>query len=238
MPDKKVVAIFGAGTGLGVSLAARFAREGYQVAIVARRANERVAELANGGVEAFAFPADLTDIPGIPGLVSSIETQLGAIDVAIYSPVPANTAFVAAVDFDAAKAQMFAPIFTYAPIEVIHSVLPGMLARGDGAVVVVSGLSAVYSMPGMSGPGPLMAAVRNYVLTLNAEAGPRGVYAGTVSIGGGIERSEGFTALIASGIPMDPNFPVLDPDAIAEDIWNLVAKRDRPEVVIPPLSPV
>lgn len=235
--DKKTIAIFGAGAGLGASLAARFGREGYRVALVARRAGplqERVAQLAGAGVEAVAFPADLANVKGIPSLVRSIEQRLGPIDVAVYAPVPSDVGFVPAAALDATKVQSMADIFTLSPIELSHTVLPGMLARGDGAIVIVSGLSAVIAMPGMSGPGPLMAAARNYALALNAEVAPRGVYAGTVSIGGGIERSEGFRALMSSGAPLDPSFPVLNPDDIAEEIWTLVTKRDRAEAIIPP----
>lgn len=238
MIDRKTVAIFGAGTGLGASLATRFGREGYRVALVARRAGpleERVAKLAGAGVEAVAFPADLANVDGIPTLIRSIEGRLGSINVAVYAPVPSDVGFVPAVALDAAKVQSMANIFTFSPIEVSHTILPGMLARGDGAIVIVSGLSAVIPMPGMSGPGPLMAAARNYVLALRAEAMPKGVYAGTVSIGGGIERSEGFRALISSGASLDPNFPVLNPDDIAEEIWTLVTRRDRAEAIIPPL---
>ncbi|WP_244561500.1 hypothetical protein [Ensifer aridi] len=46
MTNKKTIAVFGAGTGLAPSLATRFGREGYKVALVARRAaplEERVA---------------------------------------------------------------------------------------------------------------------------------------------------------------------------------------------------
>jgi short-subunit dehydrogenase len=56
---QKTMAIFGAGTGLGSSVATRFGREGYRVALVARRAaplQELVADLAKAGVEAQAFP--------------------------------------------------------------------------------------------------------------------------------------------------------------------------------------
>jgi short-subunit dehydrogenase len=131
-----------------------------------------------------------------------------------------------------------ADIFTFAPIEVSHAVLPGMLARGDGAVVIVGGLTAVVTMPGMSGIGPLMAAARNYVFTLNAEAMPRGVYAGTVNIGAVIDRSAGLRAMTSSGAALDPKFPVIDPDAIAEEIWSLVTRRDRVEAILPPLPQV
>jgi short-subunit dehydrogenase len=238
MADKKTIAIFGAGTGLGASLAARFGRESYRIALVARRAaplEERVAELAREGIEAFAFPADLTQLDAIPALVRSIEDRLGSIDAAVYAPVPSDVSFVPAAVLDAPTLQSMANIFMFSPIEVSHAVLPGMLARGDGAIVIVGGLTAVVTMPGMSGVGPLMAAARNYVFTLNAEVLPKGVYAGTVSIGAVIERSAGLRAMTASGATLDPSFPVLDPDQIAGEIWALVTKRERVEAILPPL---
>lgn len=238
MADQKTIAIFGAGTGLGSSLAVRFGREGYRVALVARRAaplEERVADLARAGIEAVAFPADLTNLGAIPALVRSIEKRLGSIDVAVYSPVPSDASFVSAVELDASKLQSMAAIFTFAPIEVSHAVLPGMLTRGHGAVVIVGGRSAAVPMPGLSGAGPLMAAARNYVLGLNGEVMPRGVYAGTVNIGAFIERSAGLRAMTSRGVTPDPRLPVINPDDIAQEIWILVTKRDRVEAILPPL---
>ena len=236
MTTKKTIAIFGAGTGLGTSLAKRFGREGYRVALVARSVEpleKRAAELAKEGIEAAAFPADLTDLAGIPALVRSIEARFGKIDVAIYSPVPSNAGIVPAVELDSAKLKSLTPIFTYAPVEVAHALLPGMLARGDGAIVLVSGLTAIVTVPGISGVGPAMTAARNYILTLNAEVAPKGIFAGSVSIGAMIQRSTGMRIATAGGTALDPRLPVIDPDTIAEKIWNLVIKRDRVEVILP-----
>jgi short-subunit dehydrogenase len=238
MTDKKTIAIFGAGTGLGASLAAQFGRQGYRVALVARRAaplEERVAELARAGIEAVAFLADLTNLDGIPTLVRSIEERFGSIDIAVYAPVPSDIGFVPAAELDASKLQSMASIFTFSPVEVSHAVLPGMLARGDGAVVIVGGLTAAVPIPGLSGVGPLMAAARNYVFTLNAEVMPKGVYAGTVNIGAMIDRSTGLRAATSGGKELDPRLPVIDPDDIAEEIWTLVTRRDRVEAILPPL---
>ena len=238
MTSKKTIALFGAGTGLGASLAHRFGSAGYRVALVARRSaplEERVAELAAAGIEAVAFSADLTDLEGIPALVRSVEDRLGAIDVAVFAPVPSDASFVAAVDLDASTLQSMANIFTFAPVEVSHAVLPGMLARGDGAIVIVGGLTAVVPMPGLSGVGPLMAAARNYVFTLNAEVKERGVLAGTLNIGAVIENSAGYRAMTAGGVTLDPRYPIIKPDDIAEELWTLVTRRDRVEAILPPL---
>jgi len=237
MANKKTIAIFGAGTGLGASLATRFGREGYRVALVARRAaplEERVAELTRAGIEVAAFPADLTNLDSIPALVRSIEARFGAIDVAVYQPV-GHVGFVPAVELDAAKLQAMANIFTFAPVEVAHAALPGMLARGDGAIVIVGGLTALVPMPGLSGVGPLMAAARNYIFTLNAEVQAKGVYAGTLNIGAVIEGSAGYRAMTADGAPLDPRYPVINPDDIAQELWTLVTQRDRVEAVLPPM---
>jgi short-subunit dehydrogenase len=234
--QKKTIALFGAGSGLGASLAARFGREGYRVALVARRAQAleaHVSELANKGIEAASFTADLTDLAGIPELVRSIEAHFGSIDVAVYAPAPAHFAFVPAADLDGPTLQTMTGMFTYAPIQIAHSVLQGQLSRGDGAIVIVGGVTALVPIPGMSGAGPAQAAARNYVYTLNAELAPKGLYAGTVAIGALIKRSAGFAAATSDGVELDPRFPVIDPDEIAEEIWTLVTKRDRVEAILP-----
>jgi short-subunit dehydrogenase len=231
----KTIAIFGAGTGLGASVAARFGREGYRVALVARRKaalDELVSQLAKDGVDAAAFPSDLTDFSGVPGLVRSIEERLGGIDVAICSPVTLQNGFVPAAQLDAAKLEPLAKLFLFAPIELAHALIPGLVARG-GAFILGGGLTAIHAIPGLSGVGPAMAAARNYVITLNMELKDRGVYAGTVTIGAVIERSAAHTAMAANGQLL--HFPVISPDVIADEIWALVTTRDRVEAILPPL---
>lgn len=204
--------------------------------MVARRAEklrEHVAELVNEGLEAAAFPADLNDLSGIPSLVQSIERQFGGIDVAVYAPIAPDIAFVPAANLDAQTLRPFMDLYTYAPIQVANAVLQGQLARGDGAIVVVDGLTAVHPIAGMSGFGPAMAAARNYVHTLNAELAAAGVYAGTVTIGALIQRSASFDSMTAAGDPIVAEFPVINPDDIAEEIWTMVTKRDRIESFLP-----
>lgn len=235
MTQKKTIAIFGAGSGLGASVARRFGREGYQVALVARRApalEEHVAELAKEDISAKAFAADLTDTVAIAGLVTSIEESLGRIDVAVYAPLPPGFGFVPAAQLDAAKLQDLTPLYLLGPVEVANRVLPGMLARADGAIVIVGGSTAVKPMPGLSGVGPVMAAARNYVLTLNGEVAAKGVYAGSVSIGSFIGNSTGMRSAQEAGIPIDPAM-VIHPDRIADEIWTSVTERHRSEVMLP-----
>jgi short-subunit dehydrogenase len=237
MTDQKTIAIFGAGTGLGASVAARFGREGYKVALVARGPSgldQLKAKLAEQGVEAHSFPADLTDLAAIPSLVHAIEAQLGSIDVALFSPISSTAYFVPAVDLEARYLQSISQLLTWAPIELAHALMPGMRSRGDGAFIVADGLSAIIPRAGMSGPGPAMAATRNYIMTLHDEVRPESVFTGMLHVGAMVDKSAGMAAALAAGMVLD-SFPVVDPDVLADEVWSLATKRDRSEAIVPPL---
>ncbi|WP_332692801.1 SDR family NAD(P)-dependent oxidoreductase [Devosia sp.] len=237
MTDQKTIAIFGAGTGLGASVAARFGREGYKVALIARSPTGLDllrGKLAEQGIEALSFPADLTDLTAIPSLVQAIESQLGSIDVALFSANPADAYFVPAADLKASYLQSVSPLLTWAPVELAHALMPGMRSRGDGAFIVADGLSAIVPFAGMSGPGPAMAATRNYVMTLHDEVQPDGVFVGMLHVGAMIENSTGMVAALAAGMVVD-SFPVVDPNMLADEVWRLASERDRTEAILPPL---
>nr|WP_295884206.1 SDR family oxidoreductase [uncultured Devosia sp.] len=237
MTDQKTIAIFGAGTGLGASVAARFGREGYKVALIARGPTGLdllKGKLAEQGIEAYTFPADLTDLAAIPSLVQAIEAQLGSIDVALFSPISSTTYFVPAVDLEASYLQSISPLLIWAPIELARALMPGMRSRGDGAFIVTDGLSAVLPVAGMSGPGPAMAATRNYIMTLHEEVEADGVFAGMLHVGAMINNSAGMAAALAAGMVLD-SFPVVDPDILAEEVCDMVSARNRTESILPPL---
>ena len=236
MTDQKTIAIFGAGTGLGASLARKFGRQGFRVAPVARNAAalaDMVAALAADGIEAKAFPADLTDLKGLPGLVRSIEDRFGSIDVAVYAPVSPEASFVPAVQLDAHKMEIISRLYTLAPIEIGHLVLQNMLTRGSGALVVTDGLTAIHTMPGLSGVGPAFSAVRNWLFTLHEEIKDKGIYVGMLHIGALIDRSAGLTIAIGNGRTLPVDFPLINPDDLADEIWKLVTERDRVEAILP-----
>lgn len=233
---KKTLAIFGAGTGLGASLAHRFGREGYRVALVARSQeplDALVAKLKGANIEAAGFSADLSKVAALPALVHTIEKTLGPIDVAVYAPGPADLRFVPAVELDAATLEPLSQLLLFAPIEIAHALLPSLIAR-RGAFVLGGGITAIHAFPGMSGVGPAMAGARNFVFTLNAELKDKDVYAGAVTIGASIEHSGLRRAMEASGQKIE-GLPVISPDTIADEVWSLVTKRDRVEAVLPQL---
>lgn len=106
--------------------------------------------------------------------------------------------------------------------------LPEWTERGDGAFLMTTGATAGSPRPFGSGVGPLMAAARNWLFSLNGELADAGIYAGTLSIASFIARSEvGEPAAAALGAPL------IDPDELAEVCWQMYTERDRVERVHP-----
>lgn len=233
----KVIAVLGAGTGLGASVARRFGREGFRVALVARRRQQLdalVAHLAADGIEAVGFTADLSRPADVPALIASIRDRFGRIDVIEYGPFSTDQNLLPAVEVDAEVLEKGVPMFVLTPVEVVRAVLPEWTERGDGAFLLTSGVTAVHPAPGLSGLAPLGAAARNYLFSLHHEVADAGIYAGTLSVAGGIERSELSALLARSGTDANATpHPSVDPDDLAEQYWDMYTRRDRVEQIHP-----
>jgi len=231
----KTIAIFGAGTGLCISTARRFGREGYQVALVGRRAHALgmlVDQLTEQGIDVAAFPADLAQTSSVPKLICEISIRFGGIDVVAYSPVSTNS-FIPATEMTADVMQSFLNLYLLTPVEIVRQVLPSMIEQRHGAILMTLGSSAVHPSPFMSGVGPAMAAVRNYLHSLHGEVADKGVYVGTLLVGALILGSAWHRELSSgeSGVPA--GVASVDPDLLATVLWDLFSRRDRIEAVLP-----
>jgi NAD(P)-dependent dehydrogenase (short-subunit alcohol dehydrogenase family) len=231
---KKTAVVLGVGPGLGMSIAQRFGREGWAVALVSRtdaRHGAYVGALEDAGVEAFALTADVRDRDRLRSVLDAIAARQGGVDVVYYGPgatdLSTPPAPIDRLDSESARASMS---WVYPAVDVVESVLPGMLERGDGGLLFAGGLSAVVPMPGLGALALASAALRNYALTLHAGLADRGVYAGTLTIGGLVERGD-IHRFVTSQPDRFGAIPTLDPDAIADEAWNLYTGRDRAEAV-------
>jgi short-subunit dehydrogenase len=82
--------IVGASSGIGAALARRLAREGYTLALLARRADLLASlcdeiNLAAGEIRALAYPHDVTDYDSVPDLLQRMLADLGGLDLFVYN---------------------------------------------------------------------------------------------------------------------------------------------------------
>lgn len=231
-----VLLVLGAGPGLGMSVARAFGRRGYRVALASRSASRHpgyVGELRTLGVDATAFPVDVS-VPGAAAdLVATVREHFGRIDAAYYgAAAPVAMGPVTELGPDGATAALA----TVAPaVEFAGAVLPDLRTNG-GAVVFAGGLSAVIPMPDVGGLALVAAAYRAYALNLHAALAPEGVYAGTLTVGGMIDGGDIAAATRASAPEADLAAITLRPDDLAERVWRMVQERDAGEVLVDVIS--
>jgi short-subunit dehydrogenase len=231
----KTIAVFGAGPGLGQAVAQRYAREGYDVVLVARRREplERLAgNLATAGGTVRVITADLSDTGATPGLAEQIRAEAGDLDALYYAPTP-DTGFVAAAKLTPQRARDFMPLIFYTMLALVQEFLPHMLEQGDGAILTAQGGSTVHGLPNLSGPSPAQAAQRNYLQALHAEVADKGVYVGMLYIGAIIENSAFHAQTTKVGGGGRNWGPTVDPSYLADLLWNMHDTRQPPEVSYP-----
>ncbi len=234
----KSIAVFGAGPGLGQAVARRYAQDGWQVVLVARRRpplESLASELAGPGGSAHVITADLADTAAVPALASQIRATAGEPDAIYYAPTP-DAGFVPAVDLTPGHAQAFMPLVLYSLLALVREFLPAMLERGDGAILTAQGGSTVHGLPNLSGPSPAQAAQRNYLQSLHAEVAGQGVYVGMLYIGAIIEDSAFHTWLTeakAAGTPTREWGPTVAPAHLAGILWNMHQTKSAPEASYP-----
>ncbi|MFD6107469.1 hypothetical protein ACFWFQ_32945, partial [Nocardia salmonicida] len=131
-------------------------------------------------------------------------------------PDLAALGYTGAKDTTATSARAQFEIGVAGALTAAQTVLPGMRAAGDGALLFTTGMSAVVPLPMMGNAGIAQAGLRNWATAVRADLAAEGVYIGHVSIG----------VLIVAGSAEG------DPDTIA-DRWHALAQaRDTFETTI------
>jgi short-subunit dehydrogenase len=232
----KSIAVFGAGPGLGQAVARRYAAEGYDVVLVARR-REALERLARDlpSTATHRIVADLSDPAGVPALVAQVRAAVGPPDVLYYAPTP-DAGFVPAAELTAEGAAAFMPLALYTFVELVRELLPDLLSRGGGAVLTVQGASSTHGQPHRSGPGPAQAAQRNYLQSLHGELVDKGVYVGMLYVGAIIENSAFHAWVSRDPAGADAWGPTVHPDVLADLLWRMHREGGEAEVRFPPPS--
>lgn len=221
------IAIIGAGPGLGLAIARKFGRNGYDAALVARNADKLealVAELAADGITAESFVADVGDQNSLITALDTARERFGSIDVLKFSPHGGNLqSMVGPLEVTVETLRPVVDTMLFGAVTSVQAVLPAMRERGTGTILITAGTGSIDPVPYFGTLNTAQAATRNWILNLHRQLGGTGVYAAHVAIGVGI----GDTAP-AQG------YPFRTPAELADIYWQLHLSREVPEFVVTP----
>jgi 3-oxoacyl-[acyl-carrier protein] reductase len=188
--DGRVALVTGAGspTGIGFATAKVLGRHGAALAIASttERIHERSAELNAAGVETGGFVADLTDRAQVRRMVDGIVELFGKIDILV------NNAGMVTVGMDGMQEREFLDLDDAGwdldlamnlgtAYNVTKAVVPGMVDRGWGRVVMVSSVTGpVATTIGSTGYAAAKAGMDGLMRGLAIEVARSGVTVNSV----------------------------------------------------------
>lgn len=169
--------ITGASSGIGAEFARRLAALGMHLVIVARRAdrlNDLAAELyARHHTRCEIVTSDLSDPRESSALADHVAQRGIAIELLVNNAGFAVVSEVEKTDLDRVLQMLRLNVMTMT--ELTYRFLPGMLARGHGAIINVSSVTGFQPVAYMSAYAASKAFILHFTEALWAEAHDRGV---------------------------------------------------------------
>ncbi len=178
--DDRVVAVTGAGGGIGRACALRFARAGARLAVCDRRQedlDEVTREIAAAGHDPIAHAIDVREPDAIDAFLAEIRDTWGLVDVLVNNA--GGTFFASFSELsEKGEATLIAENFTQVT-RLIRSVTA--LMPSGGAIVNVTSIEAHQAAPGFAIYGAMKAALAHLTRTLALELAPKAIRVNAVA---------------------------------------------------------
>ena len=203
-----VIAIIGAGPGLGAAVARKFGQEGFSVALISRdqsKLDGMAGELAAAGISARGYAADVREPAELEGALARAAAELGPVAVLQYSPLPSRDYLKPVLDLTPELASEALQFSALGLIHAARAVLPAMREAGDGSIILINGGTSVQARAGFAGTSVAFPAESAYGEMLHDALEGEGVRVSQLVIPGGIPQLD-----LPNGI-----------DDVAERIWRL-----------------
>ncbi len=216
LQNKPVAVIAGVGPGLGASLVRRFAST-YAVAILARSADYLMSlanEMRNGGATVLELPTDVGDRANLTSALHTVRIELGEPEVMLYNAGSGSWGTI--VDITPEQYEADWRVNAFGAFVAAKEVVPGMIARGRGAILFTGATAGIKAGPKSVSFGPAKFAMRGLAQSLARDLGPKGIHVAWINVDGSIDipGARGRKPTLNDG-------DFLKPEAIAETYWHL-----------------
>lgn len=222
----KVALVTGAGKNIGRAIALTLARDGAKVVVNGRSdvaAIEAVAaEIRAAGGRAEAVLADVSD----PDAVARLVAQAGPVDILVCNAgLRRQTPFL---EMSLAEWREILSVALDGAFILSRAVLPGMVARGGGSIVALSGISTHVGTPNRAHVSASKAGLEGLIRAIAVEFAPQGIRANCVAPGA-VDTTRGASAgAMPQGLNRDEGIPMRR-KASVQEIADVVRMLAGPE---------
>ena len=178
--SKKTIWITGGSTGIGKALAIKFANEGWNVAISARR-EQLLEEISNKYENISSFPLDVTNKSNCKEVFKKIKNRFENIDICFFSTGTWNPK--KEKDIDVEQIENVFKVNFFGTLNCIKAVEEYFKNKKDGTITIVSSIAGYRGLPNSTGYGPSKSALNNLAESLYFDFGRSNVRVCLVSPG-------------------------------------------------------
>ena len=215
--------IVGASDGLGATLARRLAREGYTLALLARRKGLLDAlcdeiNQASQEARAHAYAHDVTEYGEVPSLLRRIVADLGGLDLVVFVaginyPPGGMDKYNFENDRRMIETNLIGAMAWLSPVAAMFQ------SAKAGQIVGIASVAGDRGRVGNPGYNASKAGLATYLEALRNRLTRHGVNVLTVK--------PGFVKTEMLAAAQGPTLFAISPETAAEDIWNAMKKRKQ-----------
>ncbi|KAH7364097.1 short-chain dehydrogenase/reductase SDR [Rhexocercosporidium sp. MPI-PUGE-AT-0058] len=187
-----VLAVVGAGPGIGEAVARKFVSEGFTVALLART-EPKLREMVSGITSTYGphtakyYITDLRIEFDVLATFASIKQDLGPVNVLVYNAGARRVNGRPILDTSSEEFENFTKINLFGAFWSVKCVLPDMLAAGKGTVIFTGATGSLRGSPGLSSFSPGKFGLRSLAQIVTREYQERGIHAAHLVIDGPVD---------------------------------------------------
>lgn len=224
LSKRGVALVTAAAQGIGRAVAVRLSADGFTVAVNDKAPSAALDSLVReiGGVPAVA---DVTDAEAVRKMVRDLEATAGAVELLV--PNAAYMSIGSLVEQNPVEWLRHIDVNLSGTFHTVTAVVPGMLSRARGRIVIVSSRWGVTGQPGASAYAASKAGLISFGKSLARELAPSGIQVNVVAPGA-VDTPQLSVDASVSGVTLDafrkkaaasiPARRILDPGDVAETV--------------------
>lgn len=211
--EKKVCVIIGVGPGNGAAFAARFSKEGYHLALLAR-SNDLINHLAKELGNAHTYVCDVSNSESIHKTFNKIQQELGGVDVVIYNAGSGSWGNIE--EINPQNFELNWRVNAFGLMLVSQLVIPIMKKKGTGSIIVIGATASRRGGIKTASFAPAKAAQRSLAESMAKYLGPFGIHVSLIVIDGVVDLPK-----TRERMPDKPDNFFVKPEDVANNVFWL-----------------